>query len=276
MKAKKIGLALSGGTARSVAHIGVIKALEDNDIKIDYLSGTSGGSLVAILHAAGRTVAELTELAEGMRWRNLAGLTLPKLGLLSSEKISDFITDEIGDISFADLAIPTAVVAVDLTAGEKYVFRDGKVGVACRASSSIPQIYGPVEIDGRMIVDGGLIEYLPIETLSGFGDIFKLGVNLGRRISHPKTPRHLLEVVMQVMGFIAHQNSRDSERLADFVIYPNVERFSPFGLKEASSIIAEGYRATERSIPALKKAIERFHSITGRLKRRWGRAGGAT
>lgn len=273
MKTREIGLALSGGTAKSVAHIGVIKALQEHDIGISCITGTSGGSIVAVLFAAGKTVDDLIHLAEGMRWRDLAGLTLPKLGLLSSEKIRKFITDELGDISFSDLGIPAAVVAADVTTGEKWVFRDGKVGVACQASSSIPEIYCPVELDGHIIVDGGLIEYLPVETLSEFGDMFRIGVNLGKREGFRKSPRHLLEVVMQVTGFVAQQNARVSEELADFVIHPDVERFSPFALKEATNIIAEGYDATVKSIPALLRAIGKFYSITERLKRRFQKRG---
>ena len=96
MEAVRVGLALSGGTARSVAHTGVIRALEEHGVSIDYLSGTSGGSIVAVLRAAGKSGGELIETAKGMQWRQLAGLALPKMGFLSSEKIRDFIIGEIG------------------------------------------------------------------------------------------------------------------------------------------------------------------------------------
>ncbi len=232
------------------------------------MSGTSGGSIVAVLRAAGRSCDELVETAKGIQWRRLAGLTLPKMGLLSSEKIREFIIGEIGDIDFEELEIPTAVVAADLTSGKKAVFRKGRVAVACQASSSIPEIYCPVVMDGHCMVDGGLVEYLPVETLAGFGEMFKIAVNLGMTSGVRREPHHMLEVVMQVTGFVAQRNTKDSERLADFVIRPDVERFSPFDLSKASEIIEEGYRATIASMPALLRAVREFGSLRRRIRRR--------
>lgn len=265
-----VGLALSGGTAKSLAHIGVIRALEENGIAIDYLAGTSGGAIVAVLYAAGRSVDDLERLADGIRWRKLAGLTLPKLGLLSGAKIRDFIIEEIGDMCFDDLKIPTAVVASDLTTGSKVVFRSGRIAVACQASSSIPEVYSPVEIDGHFLVDGGLIEYLPVETLGEFGEMFKIGVNLGLTEGIRRRPRHLIEVIMQVTGFVSQQNALVSEEAADFIICPHMESFSPFAFQLASDMVNHGYMYTLEVIPAVKKAMHDYASLGGRLGR-WGR-----
>jgi NTE family protein len=263
-------LALSGGTAKSVAHIGVIKALDEAGIEVRYLSGTSGGSIVAALYAAGMSVGEMTELADGMGWRKLAGLTLPKLGLLSGDKIREFVVGAIGDIDFKDLSIPMTVVVADLTTGTKRIVGEGSVALACQASSSIPQIYSPVEIDGHLFIDGGLIEYLPVSALATMGEMFMIGVNLGLSEGLRKRPRHLLEVVMQVTGFVAQQNARISEGLADFVIRPPLERFSPFALDKAPLIIEEGYRETVRHLDELREALGRYGSPWNRLKRRFG------
>ncbi len=263
----RLGVALSGGTAKSVAHIGVLKALEENDIRIDFLGGTSGGSIVAVLYAAGKSIRELEELAEGLSWRDLASLTLPKLGLLSGNKIRKFIINEIGNIEFKDLKIPTVIVAADLTTGEEVLFKEGEVAVACQASSSIPEVYTPVDINGHAIVDGGLIEYLPIRALGGFGEMFRLGVNLGYERHEHRKPRHLIEVVMQVTGFIAHHNAIVSEKYADFVIRPELERFNPFALNRASDMINEGYRAATAAMPELKDAIRKYSSLPARIKR---------
>jgi NTE family protein len=260
-------LALSGGTAKSVAHVGVIKALEEHGIGIDYLAGTSGGSIVAALRAGGKPADELVETAKDMKWGNIAGLTLPKMGFLSGNKIRDFIISEIGDIDFENLTIPTAIVAADLTTGKKAVFSSGRVAVACQASSSIPQIYCPVKIGGRYMVDGGLVEYLPVQTLADFGGAFKIAVNLGMTRGIRSEPRHMLEVIMQVTGFVAQQNAIVSERMADFVIRPDVERFSPFALNKAPEIIDEGYRATIAALPALEAAMRSHGSPRERVLR---------
>ena len=263
-----VGLALSGGTAKSVAHIGVIKALEENGIGIDYLSGTSGGSIVAALYAGGKSIAELERIAEKMQWWKLAGLTLSKLGFLSGGKIAELIIGEIGDVDFADLEIPTAIVAADLTGGGKKVFKEGRVASACQASSSIPEIFHPVEIKGHSLVDGALIEYLPVETLASMGEMFKIGVDLGMRSAGlRKKPKHILEVIMQVTSFVSQYNSRASQKMADFLICPDLSVYNPFALQKAPEMMEIGYRETKRSIEDIKRAIREYGSLKARLGR---------
>ena len=268
----KIGLALSGGTAKSVAHIGVLRAFEEHRIDIDYLSATSGGAVVAALYAGGKSVGEIERLAGGMQWWQLAGLTLPRLGFLSGDKISEFIVDQIGDVEFNDLSIPTVIVAADLTGNRKVVFSKGRVAIACQASSSIPQIYRPVEIQGHSIVDGALIEYMPVESLASFGDLFRIGVNIGKsEMLSRKKPKHFIEVIMQVTDFVSQFNAEISERAADFVIYPDLSRYNPFALHKASDMIEIGYEAAVKSMPDLKRALGRHGSLASRTKRRFGR-----
>ncbi len=266
-----IGLALSAGTAKSVAHVGVIKALEENGIEIDYLSGTSGGSIVAALYAGGKDIAELERIAGAMQWWKLAGLTLSKLGFLSGSKIAELIVREIGDVDFSDLEIPTAVVAADLTGGGKKVFREGRVAIACQASSSIPEIFHPVEIKGHSLVDGALIEFLPVETLSSFGEMFKIGIDLGKISADlRKKPKHILEVIMQVTSFVSQYNSRTSQNMADFLICPDLSAYNPFAIQKAEEMMDIGYRETMRSMDGLKRALREYGSLRGKLGRLLG------
>jgi NTE family protein len=263
-----IGLALSGGTAKSVAHVGVIKALEENGIEINYLSGTSGGSIVAALYAGGKSIEELERIAGTMQWWKLAGLTLSKLGFLSGGKIAELIVREIGDIDFSDLEIPTVVVAADLTGGGKKVFKEGRVAVACQASSSIPEIFHPVEIKGHSLVDGALIEFLPVETLASSGEMFKIGVDLGKTSAGlRKKPKHILEVIMQVTSFVSQYNSRASQKMADFLICPDLGAYNPFALQKAEEMMEIGYRETKRSMDDLKKALREYGSFRAKLGR---------
>jgi len=255
MERLKIGIALSGGTAKSVAHIGVLKALVEHGIGIDYVAGTSGGAIVAAFHAAGKTIAELEALGGGMHWRDIAGLTIPRLGLLSGDKVRDFIVAEIGDVEFEDLAIPVAIVASDLTAGTGRIFTRGSVALACQASSSIPEFYTPVEIDGHILIDGQFSEYVPVAALASLGEMFAIGVNLGYEKGMKKKPRNPLEIIIQVSSFIAQQNAAASERRADFMIRPDLREFGPLELNRASDIIHRGYTETLRIIPELKAAV---------------------
>ncbi len=255
MKRLKTGLALSGGVAKSVAHIGVIRALVEQKIDIDYLAGTSGGAMVGAFFAAGKSIAELEALGSGVHWKNLAGITVPRLGFLSGEKVRRFVADEIGDIEFRDLRIPMAVVASDLTAGERRVFTAGKVALACQASSAVPEFYTPVEIDGHLFIDGGLSEYVPVEALASLGDMYRIGVNLGFERGTKKKPRNLIEVTFEVTNYIQQQNAASSERHADFMIRPDLGAFGPFDLDRASDMIRAGYLSTMRVIPELKAAL---------------------
>jgi NTE family protein len=266
-----IGLALSGGTAKSVAHIGVLRALEESKIRIDCLAGTSGGSVVAVLYAAGRSVDELERMAWEIGWGKIAGLTIPRLGLLSSDKIRKFIIGEIGDIEFKDLAMPVAVVASDLTTREKRVFTEGKVAVACQASSSIPELYTPVEIGGHVFVDGGITEYVPVSELASLGASFSIGVNLGFGTGSPKKPRNIFEVIVRVTNLIAQQNAAVSEGLADFMIHPDLSEFSSIDLNKASRMIRKAHRETIAVIPDLKAALKAARSSACETRTRRGR-----
>ncbi len=252
----KVGLALSGGTARSVAHIGVVKALVEHSIPIDYIAGTSGGSIVAAFVAAGKSVAEIEELGSGIRWRDIAGPARSRLGLLSSDRIRRFIIDEIGDLSFDDLRIPMAVVASDLTAGERRIFRSGKVAIACQASCSIPELYTPVELDGHILVDGGFSEHVPVEALLTLGEMFAIGVDVGRQMGARRKPRNLIEMTIQLGTFIARRNVEISERRADFMIRPDLERFGFFELRRAAGMMRQGYDSALGEMPRLAAALE--------------------
>jgi predicted acylesterase/phospholipase RssA len=186
-----VGLALSGGTAKSVAHIGVLAALDEAGIGVDCIAGTSGGALVGAIYAAGVTVNELKGVAAALRWKDLARITWPRLGLLNNAGIERFLTELLGDLTFEELRIPLAVVATDLLLGEKVVFRKGRVAQAAMMSSSIPNVFEPVEQDGTLYSDGGLVEYLPVETLRGeFDPKVAIAVNLGHREGRSSRPRH--------------------------------------------------------------------------------------
>ena len=135
-----IGVALSGGTAKSVTHVGVLKALTEAEIPISYIAGTSGGSIVGTMYASGMPISTLEEVAVKMSWRKLIAIKLTRLGFISSERIEDFVKETVGDLTFDELNIPCAVTATNLVTGEKRVFTEGNVARAVRASCSIPQV----------------------------------------------------------------------------------------------------------------------------------------
>jgi NTE family protein len=251
-----VGLALSGGTAKSVAHIGVLAALHEADIPVECIAATSGGAIVAAIYAAGFSVDELREVAEALRWKDLARITWPRLGLLNNAGIDRFLTELLGDVTFDELRIPLAVVATDLLTGEKVVFRKGRVAQAVMISSSIPNVFEPVELDGTLYTDGGLVEYLPVETVRTFEPRVVIAVNLGHREGRSPRPRHLLHMAMMVTSIAARQNARTSETKADIVIRPPTGEFPSFDLMASSRLVQVGYEAGVARIPDIRALLD--------------------
>ncbi|MFH1755216.1 MAG: patatin-like phospholipase family protein [Candidatus Latescibacterota bacterium] len=265
MKRLPIGLALSGGTAKAVAHVGVIKALQEEDIPINFIAGTSGGSIVATMFASGMPLSSIEQHANKMSWRKLASIKLSRLGFISSERIEDFMREMIGDIKFSDLKIPCYVVATDLLTGEKHVFNSGSVAVAVRASCSIPQVYLPVEIDGGYYVDGGLSEYLPVETLQEVSDCFIVGAHLARLRAQYEPPKHILHLIMQITGLMARKNYEISAQKADFLIHPDIDGYSAFDFHSSEELIDISYQLARKLLPELIGAWDKKSTFWRRL-----------
>lgn len=268
MKTLSLGLALSGGTAKSVAHVGVIKALVEEQIPISYIAATSGGSIVGTMYASGMPISSMETVATTMSWRKLVAIRLTRLGFISSERIESFMKDTIGDLTFDDLNVPCAVTATNLVTGAKRVFVSGSVAKAVRASCSIPQIYLPVEIENEYYVDGGLAEYLPVETLEEMGADFTIASHLGPVDEAYKRPHHILQLVIQITGLMARKNYVVSEERADFVIHPNLDPYSSFDFDNAGEIIDVSYRLTRTLIGDLKREIIKKSRVWNRLRRK--------
>lgn len=183
-KIPKIGLALSGGAARGAAHIGVLRALEEESIPIDMIAGTSAGAFIGACYAKGRNVAALEEMALGMDWRKLARLADPNLillgkGFLHGQKTKLLLTACIGgDVNFEDLEIPLAVVAADVQSMEEVVINKGSVVEAVRASISMPVVFTPVKWGNRFLIDGGVVNPMPVDVVRNMGAEIVIAVNV--------------------------------------------------------------------------------------------------
>jgi NTE family protein len=271
-EAPRVGIALSGGVAKVVAHVGILRALNEASIPIHAISATSGGAIIGAFYAAGYSVDHMEEIAREISWKRLRRVTLPRLGLFSNEPLERFLVERLGNKRFEELEIPLAVVTANLTTGQKEVFTRGEIAPVIRASCSIPQLFAPVVINGCLIADGGLVEYLPVQTLAELGCDIKVGVNLGGvRNWHAQNPKNFLEVALRVIGFVSQRNARISEEAADYVIRPNLSHFGPFDLERADELIRVGYQHGLDAVPRLRALIEERSGGHPEERRDWSR-----
>src|ERR1043165_4155266 len=178
----RIGLALSGGAARGMAHVGVLRALLENDIPIDCIAGTSAGSIVGGAFAAGMPIDEIAEFGRKLRWRDIGRMTMSRLGVQSNERLEQYLRARLAVTKFEDLAIPFAAVATDFKTGEAVVLKDrGDVPFAIRASCTIPGWYVPgLDHEGRQLVDGGLVAVVPSSVTRSLGADLVIAVDVNR------------------------------------------------------------------------------------------------
>lgn len=251
----RIGLALSGGAARGIAHVGVIRALEENEIPIDAIAGASAGALVGGAYAAGMTVDELEKMACAFRWRRTARLSFSRLGFQSNAPMEKFLREHLPVTRFEDLKIPFAALAMDLQKGTAVVFRDtGDLPFAIRASTCIPAVYTPArDNEGRWLVDGGLVASLPISYARALGvdSVIASDVNYDgvRFFSDPKTAVGVLaHTFAAVERIVADQDRPD----ADVLITPKVGHIRWDQTRRAEELVQAGYEAAIASIDRIK------------------------
>ncbi len=251
----RIGLALSGGFAHGLAHIGVLKALKEHRIPIDALAGTSVGSLVAGAFASGCSVAEMIEEARKIRWRSFARLTLARLGVATNDRMQEMLRRVLHCSTFEELAIPLAVVAVDLYTGESVVFRRGEMIPPLRASCCFPGLFTPVEYQGRLLIDGAICCSVPVTPLLDFGVDVIVAVNLrtnGLRLA----PSNMFQVIGQALQIAEGQNQGGWREHCDIVIEPEVDDFKWDDFGRAHDLILAGERAALKALPALRALLQ--------------------
>lgn len=260
---QQIGLALGGGVARGMAHIGVLQVLEEHAIRPSYIAGTSAGALVGGLYAAGLDPYQIHELARTLRWSMLSSvpvhitwsalnsLSMP-LGILGLDRLPRWVNEMLGtEMTFAQLKIPFAALATDITTGETIVMNDGALGLAIRASCSVPGIFTPVRRGGRLLVDGGTSNNLPVSVVKAMGADYVIGVDLlPFDEEEPVEPRNILEVSITALYTLIRTAQHDM-LLADCLIQPVISKFSLSDLTAVEGLVAAGRAAAEAKLPQL-------------------------
>lgn len=239
---KKIGLALGGGAVLGAAHVGVLRALDEFDYEITHVSGTSVGSLVASLIAFGKTWEEIEEIALNLSWLQAAKIKFSKLGLLTIDKLGDSFIEMIGDVTFDEARIPLSMVATDISNGERIVLSSGSVPLSIMASCCIPGVFAPVELNGRKLVDGGIVENVPILALKEQGVSPILGVDLISRHAH-REPTSMIEVLINSFAFTVSRAVRMAIEEEDIqLISPELSEFNSIDTRQIPDLIERGYR----------------------------------
>lgn len=254
-----IGLALSGGAARGIAHVGVVRALVENNIPVDYIAGTSAGSIVGGAFAAGMPVEEIAEFGRSLRWRDVGRMTMSRLGIQSNERLEQYLRARLPVTRFEDLQTPFAAVATDLKTGTPVVMRDeGDIPFAIRASCAIPGWYVPVPDDqGRQLVDGGLVAVIPATIVRELGADLVIAVDVnsaGATFLGPTSS--VIGVVLQSMLVVQKTASRFQLASSDLVIAPPVGHIRWDEMGRADELINAGYTAAMESMPRVFELLE--------------------
>lgn len=275
---KKIGLALSSGSARGLAHIGVLDIMEKEGIPIDLIAGTSMGSVIGALYAQGMSTDEIRNIATNLKWKELAGLfavTLPGTGLLSDRKIRSRLKEIIGGVDFANLRIPFVCVATDITTGEEVVISQGPVVEAVIASILWPVVFKPVMWQGRYLVDGGIVDPVPVQALKSMGAGFVVASNV---IVGPeeRTPNNLIKAggqsktrseqapgifntMMQFINIAHYQAVERSLHGADIVIKPSLDGIGFVDFHRANECTYRGALAAQTAMPQIKRLLADYY-----------------
>ncbi len=251
-----IGLALSGGSTYGAAHVGVLQVLEKAGIHPDVVAGTSAGALVGAAYCAGVPLPEIERLFKSIDWPALLKISLRKpLSIFDTQPMENFLKQTIGDIEFKDLKIPFAAIACDINTGEKVVLNSGPVAQAVRSSAAIPGLFSPVEIEGRLLVDGGVVDNLPIDQVKAMGGKYIIASDVSKRGKINKQPGNPFEMVLSMIYIMQAKAALASQDTCNCYIRPLVSQYSSWGFGDVVSIYEAGITAAELALPALKKDL---------------------
>jgi len=252
---KKIGLALGGGSVRGAAHLGVLEVLEREGLRPDCVAGVSAGSAVGAVYCAGLDLDEVQRLALGLQWRKLSRVTRPRLGFLDGRRLEEYVEEIIGHLRFEELEIPFAAVAVDIVCGELVVIKEGPVAPAVRASCAIPGVFTPVERGGQILVDGGVLNNLPVSVVRDMGADYVIAVDLLPPTIWGARPRNLFEM-FYVSFYTLLRGAHSEATEADCLVVPAIGQFNWVDFSQTAALIEKGREAAEAKIEQIKKDLE--------------------
>lgn len=250
-----LGLALGGGAVKGAAHMGVLKAFEEADLRPDFISGTSIGAMVGTLYAFGKTPQEIVDLAKAMNWLDITRYTFSRYGILSNKAIQEIMEEQIGKVNLEDSPIPLAIIAADISSGERVVFKEGPAAQAVMASTCIPGVFVPVKHKERLLVDGGIVEHVPTSSLLQMGADYVVGVDLsgGQRLQEPKG---IIDVILNAIEIAVRHQARLHTNEADAVIRMDLRQYGKPGEANVQRLYKRGYEVANENIPQIQAGLK--------------------
>lgn len=248
----KLGLALSGGGTRGFAHIGVLRAFEEERIKFDCVTGTSVGSLIGAMYCANISIDQMIEESKRVNRREIVSRFWLNSDSANIAKVADRL---LLDKTFEELSTPFAAVAVDIVDGQEVVLSSGNVSKAISASCAVPALFKPVEIDGMTLVDGGLLNNMPADVCRTMGAEIVIGVDLNHRRGEGTSSRKLTNTLVACWNIVSKSTMYKGLHNSDVVIEPELKEFARTSLEYIDEMVEEGYRAAREKMAEIKELL---------------------
>lgn len=252
----RVALVLGGGGARGFAHVGVIRILEQEKIPIDMVVGTSVGSLIGAMFAAVPTGPNLERMVLQLERDDLVDYSflMMRKGLIIGDRLERFVSEKVAVSRIEDLKIPFAAVATDIRSGERVILDRGLLARAVHASCALPAVFQPVEIDGRLLVDGGVLESLPVPTAKFLGADVTIAVDIGTRVRNIQSA-DLVTVVIQALSIAGAEMRRHHAREADVLIHPDVDGIGAFDFTQKERCVNAGEAAAREGLSRIREIL---------------------
>ncbi|MDD5724109.1 MAG: patatin-like phospholipase family protein [Syntrophales bacterium] len=263
----KIALVLSGGSARGFAHVGVIRALEQGHVPIDMVVGTSVGSLIGAIYASNLNSFDLEWTAFTLEKEDLLdyGLltTLTGMGTVKGDKLENFINSKIAVKNIEEMKLPYAAIATDLNRGTRVILQKGSIAKAVHASSAIPGVFQPVKYQDRLLIDGGVVDNMPVSVAREMGADIVIAVDIGKNVTNFNIT-NTLDVILQSVYIMFNENVACKKKDVDILITPDLEKMGMFDFTCKKQVMQAGIDAAQKAMPEIISKIDRWIQGKGR------------
>ena len=257
-KKRSVVLVLGGGSARGLAHIGVLKVLERENIPIHRIVGTSMGALIGAAYSAGVSVKKMEDIAHKFSLKAIFDPTLPKMGLLAGKKLERIVNELTEGKSFSECRIPLAIVATDIERNERIVFQKGNLQKIICASCSWPGIFNPVRIDGRLLVDGGIKNSVPTRIARSLDPGYMIAVDVGFCVREGNI-NNIFKMLLQSFQIMGEELNRYQSRISDTLIKVELGNIDQVAFDKSREVITKGEKAAEEKVEQIKRMLSAYN-----------------